>query len=441
TLCSLPRTAQAYVRDVVSAFRQIPTAASQWPSTVVEWEGRFYIDTFLAFGLGPACGAFGLFADAFADIVRRKGIAVTSHWVDDNIFLRVPVPALDQVNAARAAKRRRMATTPTAQRGRLSWLDADGNQHDDDYTGPLRVQPGAEDGYNCGISDIVAVSDALGWPWEPRKDAPWSHIFDFTGIRFNIVTREVALPEKKRLKYLRSIAEWKARGSRHQLSEAQSLHGKLEHARLVFIDGKWHLKGLIDFIASAEREPERRYQLRHSGSRIGADLDWWERQLRLDNHWRCFDPPPPSDVSCFCDGSTSYGAGLHIAGVERSFPLRAEFVGNVDIKVVEALALELAVRTVVLLGHNNKAIIIHSDSTAVIGAYENGEMDSAQPNAVLERVAALEHAHSLRVHLRYINTKDNPADVPSRGAANSNPRRLPLPDLPDCVSCWFGPSW
>ncbi|KAE8178978.1 hypothetical protein CF336_g9783, partial [Tilletia laevis] len=154
-------------------------------------------------------------------------------------------------------------------------------------------------------------------------------------------------------------------------TEAQSLHGKLEHARLVFFDGKWHLKGLIDFIASAEREPQRRYQLRHSGSRIGADLDWWERQLRLDNYWRCFDPPPPSDISCFCDGSTSYGAGLHIAGVERSFPLRAEFVGNVDIKVV--------CRSSWLCGRSFSSATTtkpssftnHSDSTAVIGAYEN----------------------------------------------------------------------
>ncbi|KAE8235094.1 hypothetical protein A4X06_0g9967 [Tilletia controversa] len=99
--------------------------------------------------------------------------------------------------------------------GSAGWTPR-GNQHDDDYTDPLQVQPGAEDGYNCGISDIDAVSEALGWPWEPRKDAPWSHIFDFTGIRFNIATREVALPEKKRLKYLRSIAEWKERRSRHR---------------------------------------------------------------------------------------------------------------------------------------------------------------------------------------------------------------------------------
>ncbi|KAE8238593.1 hypothetical protein A4X03_0g8826, partial [Tilletia caries] len=312
-LCALPRSAQAYVRDVVSAFRQIPTAASQWPSTVVEWQGRFYIDLFLAFGLGPACGAFGLFADAFADIIRRRGIAVTSHWVDDNVFLRVPTHAL--------------ATAPTSQRGRLSWVDADGEQHDEDYAAELTVQPGAEDGYNCGVGDIDAVSAELGWPWEPRKDAPWSGVFEFTGLRFNIPTREVALPDKKRLKYLRSIEAWKSDGQRHQLAEAQSLLGKLQHARAVHEDGKWHVQALINFVASAAREPGRRYQLRHDGPRLRADLDWWEQRLYLDNYWHCFDPAPPVDIFCFCDGSTSYGAGLHIAGVERSYPLLPEHVG------------------------------------------------------------------------------------------------------------------
>ncbi|KAE8228336.1 hypothetical protein CF326_g6736 [Tilletia indica] len=415
TICSLPRTAQAFVRDVTSAFRQIPLHESQWPGTVVEWEGQFYIDLFLAFGLGPACGAFGLFADAFADICRALGIGPTGHWVDDNVFFRLPVSELHSHNIHRAGLRSEIHPNPTCQRGRMFWQGRSNEFYAEDYSHDIRVLPGAEDGYNCGIADIDRVSSALGWPWETSKDAPWASIFVYGGITFNIATREVSLPEKKRLKYLATIREWERGEARHQLHEAQTLFGQLQHATTVHEQGRFYLKGLLDFITSASSHPDRRYQRRHNGHRIPTDLDWWKTCLALDTYWRSFDPEPPKQIDCYCDGSTSYGAGVHIAGLERSFPLHPHLQGCVDIKTVESLALELAVLYAAHLGYCDSGIVIYSDSTPVCGAFKKGRMAAEEANTVLERISVHEQRYHLRIHLCWVRSEDNKADRPSRG--------------------------
>ncbi|KAE8202374.1 hypothetical protein CF335_g3444 [Tilletia laevis] len=242
TILSLSRTAQAYVRDVTSAFRQIPLHPTQWAGTVVEWEGKFYIDQFLAFGLGPACGAFGLFADAFADICRANGIGPTGHWVDDNVFFRVPTASLPALNQHRAALCTKLQATPTRHRGRIYWRDSDQQLHAEDYAHDVLELPGAEQGFNCGVSDIDKISAALGWPWEREKDAPWASVFTYGGLTFNIATREVSLPDRKRQKYLDTISRWEQSGTQYRLHDAQQLLGQLQHATTVHTHGKFQIE-------------------------------------------------------------------------------------------------------------------------------------------------------------------------------------------------------
>ncbi|KAE8185155.1 hypothetical protein CF328_g7629, partial [Tilletia controversa] len=316
----------------------------------------FYVDLFLAFGLGPACGVYGLFADAFADTVRAEGLATTAHWVDDNVFIRVLQRDLPRVNIRRKLLHKTITGGPQSRGGSLFWTSTDGVEHTEDYAQPLKSQPGAEDGYNCSLADIDRISAQLGWPWEPEKDSPWSTIFKYAGIVYNIATREVALPESKREKYLATIAETReqaaAQGGRHQLPVIERLHGQCQWARNVYTEGKWHLAGLQAFIKTASQDRKLRHQWRHGGKKLADDIDWWESTLRCqDNTWRSFDPATPVDIDCYCDGSTSFGVGLSIQGRERAYPLRDDAVGNTDIKIVEALALELAVLTAIDLGY------------------------------------------------------------------------------------------
>ncbi|KAE8182941.1 hypothetical protein CF335_g8475 [Tilletia laevis] len=439
-----PRTSQAYVRDVTSAFRQVPLHPSQWASTVVEWKGQFYVDLFLAFGLGPACGAYGLFADAFADIVRAARIATTAHWVDDNVFLRVPTTELELLNKRRESIRKSIDPTPRHKGGRTFWTSNDGTEHTEDFAHPITRQPNAEGGFHMGLEDIDKISRTLGWPWEPEKDAPWASIFRYAGINYNIATREVSLPESKRTKYLQTIADIREQAKdnqgRYQLPDIERLHGQCQWAENIHTQGKWHVKGLQDFIRATGDQPALRHQWRHGGERIRQDMDWWEAALQQENFWRSFDPTPAKDVQCYCDGLTSFGVGLSIGGRERAYPLTDEHAARTDIKVVEALALELAVLTLDALGYRNQAIIIHTDNTAVLGAFKKGKMAAPEPNRVLERVAAHEVRARLSIRLVWVDTHSQKADPPSRGKVSSSLPRL-VPTMDPELHRWFKPSW
>ena len=88
TICNLPPSSQASIRDVAEAYCTIPIMPDQWPSLVVKLhnEDSFTINTNNNFGLTSAGGIYGELRDAAADIFHAQGIGPLSKWVDDHIF-------------------------------------------------------------------------------------------------------------------------------------------------------------------------------------------------------------------------------------------------------------------------------------------------------------------------------------------------------------------
>ncbi|KAE8269418.1 hypothetical protein A4X09_0g2935 [Tilletia walkeri] len=90
-ILQLPPTAQAGARDVRSAYRAINLHPSQWAAAVVQWQGRYYVDKALAFGMSSSAGAWGVVGDALADVLRAHGIGPVLKWVDDYLsFASLP---------------------------------------------------------------------------------------------------------------------------------------------------------------------------------------------------------------------------------------------------------------------------------------------------------------------------------------------------------------
>jgi len=87
----LPPGSQATVRDIKEAYRTIPIRPDQWPGIVVRLRGddKFAIDTRDCFRLASGGGTYGLVGDAGAQIMRSRGIAPLSKWVDDHVFFRI----------------------------------------------------------------------------------------------------------------------------------------------------------------------------------------------------------------------------------------------------------------------------------------------------------------------------------------------------------------
>ncbi len=120
----LPPGSEGGIRDVSEAYRLVRTHHSQWPGTVVRIdEDQFAADTYVAFGETSGSGAYGVIADASADIYRAHGIGPLSKWVDDHCFLRILLKFLSEYNNLREVYRKQIESHGGMRQsgGRLWW--------------------------------------------------------------------------------------------------------------------------------------------------------------------------------------------------------------------------------------------------------------------------------------------------------------------------------
>ena len=72
--------------DIKSAFRCIPVRPEDWPLLGMSWQGHFFLDMCLPFGLRSSPGIWERFSTAFEWILRHCGpstVAEVVHYVDD----------------------------------------------------------------------------------------------------------------------------------------------------------------------------------------------------------------------------------------------------------------------------------------------------------------------------------------------------------------------
>lgn len=192
--------------------------------------------------------------------------------------------------------------------------------------------------------------------------------------------------------------------------------GTLNHVTLVVPDGRAYMVALAKFRASfAANQPN---YVRHTVSRsLRDDMLWWDSKLSetfVGMH--IIRPPPPLDMEIFVDASTSWGVGMILEGRWLAWELKHgwESEGR-NIGWGEMIAIELAVRTLVAGKLSNAHVIIRSDNQGVIGALRGGKSRGEQQNAILRKIVWLMQEHGIWVSTEYVNTKENPADGPSRG--------------------------
>ena len=82
-------------RDFENAFRHIPISPAESPLLGLEWQGRYYAEHFLPFGLGTPAYLFNLFAAVFHCIVahdlQSRGIrGEIVHYLDDFLAILPP---------------------------------------------------------------------------------------------------------------------------------------------------------------------------------------------------------------------------------------------------------------------------------------------------------------------------------------------------------------
>ena len=84
--------------------------------------------------------------------------------------------------------------------------------------------------------NIDSLSDHLGIKWETSKSIPFGEEVAYLGFQWNLQSRVIYLPDKKKARYLAVIAKWREK-RKHDLCKTQRLYRKLLHATLVIPAG------------------------------------------------------------------------------------------------------------------------------------------------------------------------------------------------------------
>ena len=80
-------------RDLKSAFRHIPVSPEDYWCLIFEWQGKYYADMFLPFGLRTSLRIFNLFSEAVHWVLEHKHGWSITHYLDD--FFAVFPPTSD----------------------------------------------------------------------------------------------------------------------------------------------------------------------------------------------------------------------------------------------------------------------------------------------------------------------------------------------------------
>ena len=247
--------------DIKSAFRNVPVHPSDWELLGMKWEGLYFFDMVLPFGLRSAPFLFDEFSSAVEWIIQTKlNIPKVIHILDDFFF----------------------ATSPP----RSKCMTA--------------------------LCQILHLFTDLNIPIAPGKTFPACTCLEFMGILLDSNKMEARLPVDKLTRIQEALGQWTTRKSA-TLQELQSLIGTLQFACKVIAPGRPFLQRIIH-LTKGIKFPHWHIRL-NSGFR--KDISMWLHFLQNWNGVSLFldtQATSPPELQLYTDASGSLGYGGFLAG-------------------------------------------------------------------------------------------------------------------------------
>jgi len=320
--------------DVEAAYKQVPVPPSDWHLLGFMFDGQFFYERVLPFGLRSSCRIWDMFAAALRYFCEHT-LGVTAprfvvHYVDDFLFV---VQSADGV-AARAM-----------------------------------------------LQGALALCKFLGVPMSEAKTEGPVTCLTFLGIQLDTIAMEARLDDS-RLAELRSLClAWQSKGTASAI-ELQSLAGKLNFACSVVRPGRIFIRHILQQIraigamrsARTGRPLPRLAQVRVPEG-VREDVSWWAEFLPRWNGCSLLynlDWAQAPDINLQTDACGS-GYGGHFAG--RWFAgqwspavlAMAQAEDTISMPFLELLALVIAAGT---FGHlwARKKITFHCDCLPAVQA-------------------------------------------------------------------------
>lgn len=207
-------------RDLKSAFRMIPICTEDQWLLLFEWDGVYYGELFLPFGLRTAPFIFNLFGEAFEWILQRKYSWILRRYLDD--FLMI--------------------------------FPSD---------------------YNIAVASeqFDGICNQLGFT-EAREKSKDGTCVDYLGLILDTVKMEARLPEEKKTRALNGINDILALQS-VTLKQLEKLLGLLEFCVAVFPLGRPFLRHVWNMFRRGRSWRQR------LTTAARQDLQWWQQFLPI----------------------------------------------------------------------------------------------------------------------------------------------------------------
>ena len=198
--------------DMEGAYRTIPIKPDHKRYLIVHFDGLFYIDHDVLFGLTSASGLQGEVADATVDIWKHHDISPAVKWVDDfNVFC---------------------------------FPKADGTFHS--------ISNGVKYMYGYNLTSIKLVIAPLGIPWHKNKGQEFSDTFTYLGFHWDLPNKTVALSSLKQEKYICKLSSFSSACEHMQVlkAHAESVIGTLSHITFVYQRAHSYMSNLYKWLTS-----------------------------------------------------------------------------------------------------------------------------------------------------------------------------------------------
>ena len=345
--------------DIESAYRCIPVNPLDWPLQGMQWDGQFFFDIVMQFGLSSASAIFEYFASAtefFAKVLLF--IRFLEHYIDDFLLM--------------------------ARTERLCLTDRD---------------------------RLLAMLDKLGLPYShPKLEGPATSM-NFLGIKFDSVAMTLSLDEDKLQTLRTTLTDWMARttGSRHEL---QSLCGVLNFASSVVRSGRIFFRRILDLLRSLPSFANADTQFPLS-SGFHRDVRWW---LDFASEWNGVTVVPPTrdpltTLTVNTDAcNTGYGAlfadewfaGKWTAD-ELSEARREERIS------MPWLEFHAIVRAAATWGSKwrGRYVLVHSDCEPVVAAWAKGTSPSPGLAMLTRTLLFLAARHDFTLEMKHVPGSTN----------------------------------
>lgn len=382
--------------DVEAAYKQVPVRREDWHLLGFEWQGAYYYERVLPFGLKSSCRIWDEYAFALHEFFVELGVDSVVHYIDDFLFV-----VADHEHARSILAR------------------------------------------------ALRLCEYLGIPMAPDKTEGPTTCLVFLGIEIDTVAMRARLPDVKLADLRRLTAVWGMK-SYVSIQELQSMAGVLSFAAKVVRPGRAFIRSLFTQLSAMQQSlgQSKRHAAWAMSADVRADVAWWHEfaeqwnghSLLYEKEWTAAPV-----IELFTDAcGAGYGAVFGSLWFESRWSdeqkRTAHRVKHLSMPWCELFALVTAAATWAPLWAGKK-ITFRSDCQPVVFAI--GTCTSSDPpmQHLLRQLVRIACEHSFDFRCEHIaGVRNVVADVLSRDGdcpqfRASCPQALPRPSIIKDVPC------